>query len=206
MLRKPPQAICETVRHKAKTPYSFFRLENCILVVMDIKLTGKEKIKILNSDAIYGIMQKILLREGKTDQNREHFWVIGLENNNYILFIELISLDTVNQMLAEPMEVFSLALQKRTVKIILCHNHPSRELKLSDADLGLLEELKQSTKYAPSFVLEKQIKKEVEEIAERKKAIEIARELKRKGIEEGIIASSIGLSLEETQKLRVKRS
>jgi len=40
---------------------------------MDIDLTENEKIKILNSDDIYGIMQKILLREGKIDQNREHF-------------------------------------------------------------------------------------------------------------------------------------
>ena len=54
---------------------------------MDIDLTEAEKIKILNSDDIYGIMQKILLREDKIDQNREHFWVIGLENNNRILLL-----------------------------------------------------------------------------------------------------------------------
>jgi DNA repair protein RadC len=70
-------------------------------------------------------MQQILLREDKIDQNREHFWVIGLANNNRILFIELVSLGTVNRTLVEPMEVYSLALQKRAVKIILCHNHPS---------------------------------------------------------------------------------
>ena len=52
---------------------------------MDIKLTEEEKIKILNSDDIYGIMQKVFLRENKIDQNREHFWVIGLANNNRIL-------------------------------------------------------------------------------------------------------------------------
>ena len=206
---------------------------------MDIKLTESEKIKILNSDDIYGIMQKILLRENKIDQNREHFWVIGLENNNRILFIELISLGTVNKTLAEPMEVFSLALQKRAVKIILCHNHPSGELKPSDADkditdrliqvgiivntkvtdhliisnksylsfvdIGLLEELEKSTKYVPSYVLEKRIKKEATEIAEQKKAIEIAKAFKRSGLDDEIIATNTGLSLEEVQKLRVKK-
>ncbi len=108
---------------------------------MDIKLTEAEKIKILNSDDLYNIMQQILLRENKIDQNREHFWVIGLENNNRILFIELISLGTVKQTLAEPMEVFSLALQKRAVKIILCHNHPSGELKPSDNDKDITDRL-----------------------------------------------------------------
>ncbi|GAA3594687.1 JAB domain-containing protein [Flavivirga amylovorans] len=206
---------------------------------MDIKLTEEEKIKILNSDDIYGIMQKILLRENKIDQNREHFWVIGLENNNRILFIELISLGTVNKTFAEPMEVFSFALQKRAVKIILCHNHPSGELKPSEADkdvsdkliqvgiivntevidhliistksylsfsdTGLLGELKKSTKYVPKYVLEKRIKKEATEIAKRNEKIEIAKELKRKGIDEQTISESTGLSLEEVEKLRVKK-
>ncbi|WP_417799770.1 JAB domain-containing protein [Tenacibaculum sp.] len=206
---------------------------------MDIKLTEQEKIKILNSDAIYGIMQKILLRESKIDQNREHFWVIGLENNNRILFIELISLGTVNATLVEPMEVFSFALQKRAVKIILCHNHPSGELipsvndknltdrliqvgiivnthvidhliisdksYLSFADTGLLQELAKSTKYVPKYVLEQRLKKEAAEIAEKNKAIEIAKSLKRKGIDTNTIADSTGLTIEEVKKLRVRR-
>ncbi len=206
---------------------------------MDIKLTEEEKIKILNSDDIYGIMQKVLLRENKIDQNREHFWVIGLENNNRILFIELISLGTVNKTFVEPMEVFSFALQKRAVKVILCHNHPSGELKPSEADkditdrliqvgiivntqvidhliistksyisfsdTGLLAKLKKSTKYVPSYVLEKRIKKEATEIAEKKKTVEIAKELKRKGIDSQTISEATGLSLEEVGKLRVRK-
>ncbi len=206
---------------------------------MDIKLTEEEKIKILNSDDIYGIMQKVLLRENKIDQDREHFWVIGLANNNRILFIELVSLGTVNKTLAEPMEVFSFALQKRAVKIILCHNHPSGELKpsegdknvsdrliqvgiivdtevldhliisdksyLSFADTGLLDELKKSTKYVPKYVLEQRFKKEATEIANKKKTVEIAKEFKRNGVDNETIALSTGLSIEEVEKLRVKK-
>ena len=108
---------------------------------MNIELTEAEKIKILNSDDIYGIMQKILLRENKIDQNREHFWVIGLANNNRILFIELISKGTINQTLVKPMEVFSFALQKRAVKIVLSHNHPSGELKPSEDDKDITDRL-----------------------------------------------------------------
>ncbi|MEP1488004.1 MAG: JAB domain-containing protein [Algibacter sp.] len=206
---------------------------------MDIKLTEEEKIKILNSDDIYGIMQKVLLRENKIDQNREHFWVIGLANNNRILFIELVSLGTVNKTLAEPMEVFSFALQKRAVKIILCHNHPSGELKpsegdknvsdkliqvgiivdtevldhliisdksyLSFKDTGLLDELKKSTKYVPTYVLEQRIKKQVIEITKHKEKVEIAKELKRRGTMDEDISGITGLSIEEVKKLRVKK-
>ncbi|MFT6921927.1 MAG: DNA repair protein RadC [Crocinitomicaceae bacterium] len=101
---------------------------------MNISLSDDEKIKVLNGNDLYHIMQKILLREENIDQDREHFWVVGLANNNRILFIELISLGAVNATIAEPMEVFSLALQKRSVRIILVHNHPSGELMPSEAD------------------------------------------------------------------------
>ncbi|UOX34057.1 DNA repair protein [Flavobacterium sediminilitoris] len=207
---------------------------------MDITLTDEQRIKILNSDDIYGIMQQVLLRENKIDQDKEHFWVVGLANNNRVLFIELVSLGTVNQTLVEPMEVYSLALQKRAVKIILCHNHPSGELKpsetdkdvtdrliqvgiivdvlvidhliistksyLSFKDIGLLGELEKSTKYVPKYVLEERMRKEAEAIIKRKNSIEIAKQLKRKGIANGTIAEATGLSLEEVAKLRVKKA
>src|SRR5690606_33488801 len=207
---------------------------------MDIKLSESEKIKILNSDDLYGIMQRILLRENKIDRNREHFWVIGLENNNRILFIELISLGTVNKTLAEPMEVFSLALQKRAVKIILCHSHPSGELEPSEGDknltdrliqvgiivntevldhliiseksyisftdVGLMDTLKKSTKFVPSYVLEQRLKKEAAKIAEQKKIIEIAKNLKRNGVDDQTIADSTGLTIAEVQKLKVRKN
>src|SRR3989338_5228478 len=99
---------------------------------MNVPLSNEEKIKILNGDDLYGIMQRVLLREEKIDRNKEHFWIIGLENNNRMLFIELVSLGSVNTTIAEPMEVFSFALQKQAVKIILVHNHPSGELLPSE--------------------------------------------------------------------------
>ena len=108
---------------------------------MDVHLTEEERIRILNSEDLYGIMQRILLRENKIDQDREHFWVVGLQNNNRILFIELVSMGSVNQTIAEPMEVFSLALQKRAVKIVLVHNHPSGELQPSASDKDLTDRL-----------------------------------------------------------------
>ena len=119
---------------------------------MNINLSDDEKIKILNGDDLYGIMQKILLREEKIDQDREHFWVVGLANNNRILFVELISLGSVNQTLAEPMDVFSFALQKRAVRIILVHNHPSGEIQPSDSDKDLTDNLIQVGKIVKTEV------------------------------------------------------
>jgi DNA repair protein RadC len=108
---------------------------------MQVKLTETEKIRILNSEDIYSVMQKILMRENKIERNKEHFWIIGLAQNSRILYIELISVGTINQTLVEPMEVFSIALQKRTVKIILIHNHPSGGIKPSEEDKDITDRL-----------------------------------------------------------------
>lgn len=206
---------------------------------MNVNLSESDKIKILNSDDLYGIMQRVLLRENKIDQDREHFWVIGLANNNRLLFIELVSKGTVNSTLVKPMEVFSLALQLRAVKIMLVHNHPSGELQpseedkdttdrliqvgnivnlqvldhliisqksyLSFSDIGLMDTLRQSKKYVPTYELIDQAKEEAEKAANRNKTIEIAKEFKRNGVADEAIAAGTGLSLEEVKALRVRK-
>ena len=108
---------------------------------MKIKLKPKEQLRILCADDIFGIMKKILQRENKIDRNREHFWTISLDTANKILNIELISLGSTKETVVEPMEVLSVPLQKRAVKIILVHNHPSQELIPSAADKDITDRL-----------------------------------------------------------------
>ncbi|WP_422080106.1 JAB domain-containing protein [Ulvibacterium sp.] len=101
---------------------------------MNVRLTKEQKIKVLNSTDIYAIMQQILLRENKIRRNQEHFWVVGLDNEHKILFIELIGLGAVNRVNADPPDVFRMAIYKLAVKLILVHNHPSGSTDLSKGD------------------------------------------------------------------------
>ena len=121
---------------------------------MTVKLTEAEKIRVLSGESLFGVMQRILLREEIIDQNREHFWVVGLETNLRILFIELISMGSVKATVVEPMEVFSFALQKRAVQVILVHNHPSGNLKPSKADKDITDRLYQVGKIVDCPVLD----------------------------------------------------
>lgn len=206
---------------------------------MNVKLSEEQKIKLLNSDDVYSIMQEILLREKKIDRNKEHFWTIGLANNNQILYIELISMGGTNKTIVEPMQVFRVGVLKGAVKMLLVHNHPSGELIPSEQDkditdrllqvgiildiqvidhliisekaftsfldIGLLDILKKSNKYVPAFELEARIRKEAEALGEERgkyiRNIEIAKELKKKGLEDQVIAEVTGLSLGEIKDL-----
>lgn len=108
---------------------------------MTIELSLEDRIKVLNGNDLFMVMQRILIREEKIDQDREHFWIVGLANNQRILFIELVSLGSVNSTIAKPMDVFGLALQKRAVRVVLVHNHPSGELSPSDQDKELTDQM-----------------------------------------------------------------
>jgi DNA repair protein RadC len=108
---------------------------------MTVKLTRKQKIVILNGQDVYTIMQEVLLRESKIDRNKEHLWVIALSRNNNILMIELVVLGTVKALAVEPMEIFSIVLQKRAVKMIVVHNHPSGNLVPSTSDIEMTDKL-----------------------------------------------------------------
>jgi len=111
---------------------------------MKVRLTNEERITVANSDDLAEIMQKILLRENKLSRKQEHFWAVGLANNNKIEFIELISLGSINRVAVNGFEVFSLASARKTPNVILVHNHPSGELEPSEEDKTLTENLVKS--------------------------------------------------------------
>nr|VFK28045.1 MAG: hypothetical protein BECKMB1821G_GA0114241_103226 [Candidatus Kentron sp. MB]VFK29371.1 MAG: hypothetical protein BECKMB1821I_GA0114274_100950 [Candidatus Kentron sp. MB]VFK74765.1 MAG: hypothetical protein BECKMB1821H_GA0114242_100950 [Candidatus Kentron sp. MB] len=44
---------------------------------MDIRLTEQERIRVLNGEDVFAIMQKVLLRENKIDRDKGHFRIIA---------------------------------------------------------------------------------------------------------------------------------
>lgn len=108
---------------------------------MNVRLTQDQKIQLSDSGDVYKIMQQILLRENKIGRNQEHFWVIGLDNQSKILFIELVGLGAVNRVGANPPDVFRMGIYKLAVSMILVHNHPSGNLKPSDEDIDFTDKM-----------------------------------------------------------------
>ncbi len=198
------------------------------------RISTKEKVVIDSSKNLFPIMQRILLRKNKIDQNREHFWAVGLDSNNRILYIELVSKGTINRTIAEPQEVFCMAILKRAVSIIIVHNHPSGSLipstldteitermiqvgrlirikvldhliistegYLSFLDSSLMKHLNEKQDLTPTFVIEDKTKKKIK-IAKNKYANEIAKKLKKEGVDGIIISNSTGLSVEKIKGL-----
>jgi DNA repair protein RadC len=108
---------------------------------LNIELTDRQKVKVRTDRDLYPIMREILLRESHIDKNKEHFWICGLAANNRLLYVELVSLGTLNQSILEPMDVFAWALQKQVAMIIMVHNHPTEKLVPTAADKDLTDRM-----------------------------------------------------------------
>lgn len=91
--------------------------------------------------AVYEVFTAIIQAEHETDQDKEHFWVIGLTTRNTIKYIELVSLGTLGASLVHPREVFRMAVMNAAASLILVHNHPSGDPAPSDEDLRITKRL-----------------------------------------------------------------
>jgi DNA repair protein RadC len=105
---------------------------------MNVKLTkAQQQLRIGNGKALFEVMRSILRRDDLFDRGKEHFWVVGLDHKNLLLYVELISLGSTRATVVEPMEIFRWALQKDSARIILVHNHPRGTLQPSVPDVEL---------------------------------------------------------------------
>ena len=89
---------------------------------MDIKITEHERIRVIDGQDIYGIMRKILLREEQIDQEKEHFWMVGLDVSRRLLFIELVVIGGAYHANIKPAEAFRVAVWKNATSVVLVHN------------------------------------------------------------------------------------
>lgn len=77
-------------------------------------------------------------------KQKEHFKVLYLNARNQLIYQETISIGTLTQTLVHPQEVFEPAIRHFASSIILAHNHPSKDMEVSEADIKLTEKLIQS--------------------------------------------------------------
>ncbi len=78
------------------------------------------------------------------DLRHEEFWIIMLDRANHIISTRQISEGGFTGTVADPKKIFRLALEFAACGLILCHNHPSNNLKPSDSDCKLTKKIVQA--------------------------------------------------------------
>ena len=75
------------------------------------------------------------------DEKQEHFYILMLNTQNYIIGEQLISKGILDASIIHPREVFKPAIKNSAAKIILVHNHPSGDPSPSEEDNIITEKL-----------------------------------------------------------------
>ena len=101
-----------------------------------------DKAQVKDSKDIAMYFQSIL-----QDNSQEVFAVAYMNQANKINHIEFISKGGITATVADPRVILKKALEEDAVSIILCHNHPSGNLKPSSADQQLTKKIKEAAAY-----------------------------------------------------------
>lgn len=80
-------------------------------------------------------------------KKHEVFAVVFLNRSNKINHYEVVSEGGITGTVADPRIIFKKALEHDAVSIILCHNHPSGNLKPSKEDMDLTAKIKEAAQY-----------------------------------------------------------
>ena len=94
------------------------------------------------------------LRAMLKDHYYEVFAVVFLNRANKINHFEIISKGGLTGTVADPRVILRKALEEEATSLVLCHNHPSGNLKPSRADEDLTRKIKEAAAYFDIRVLD----------------------------------------------------
>ena len=117
-----------------------------VMAAMELGRRRKEseivkRYKITVSKDVYDIMHPILV-----DLPHEEFWLLILNRANLVIKKELISRGGVSGTVVDTKIIFKVAVENYACSIIICHNHPSGNLKPSEADVRITKNIKEAGK------------------------------------------------------------
>jgi len=105
--------------------------------------------KITSSQDVYDFLSHKI-----ADLSHEEFYIVLLNRANHIIRSICISKGGLSQTIVDPKLVFNAALQHKASAIILAHNHPSGQLKPSQADTQLTSKLTSAGKLLDIQILD----------------------------------------------------
>ena len=100
-----------------------------------------EKIRISGSNDAYTLLQPVI-----GDLPHEEFWVLFMNRSNRVIDNIRISQGGISGTVIDVRMILKNALDRLASSLILCHNHPSGNLKPSDADIKITSKISEASK------------------------------------------------------------
>lgn len=103
------------------------------------------------------VINELLEHEHPFDQQKEHFFALGLNTKHELRYVDLVTLGVLDASLVHPREVFRHAVAQGVSAIALAHNHPSGTAEPSAEDYAVTERMVKSGKTLGISVLDHMI-------------------------------------------------
>ncbi len=100
--------------------------------------TRQNRSQIKTSEDVYQLM-----RDKYENLDHEEFWVVFVNAASKVTQIEMISKGGMTKTIVDPVIILKKSIQFMARGIILTHNHPSGNLKVSSADRNLTNKMKE---------------------------------------------------------------
>lgn len=137
-----------TAKSKMNT---LFRVNEIELVYRN-PIPPNDRIVIKDSYSAFSVLQ------AAWDMNKidlvEEFHILLLDRANSVLGLSHIATGSISSCVADPRIIFATALKARASSLILSHNHPSGNLRPSNADLEMTRKLVEGGKLLDINVLD----------------------------------------------------
>ena len=134
------------------------QIQSSLFMVSEIKVSYQPKFKASERPKVNQSKDAYNILFNNWDQGRielnEQFYILLLNQANRVIGMTLISSGGFSATLIDPKLVFGIALKSCASGIILCHNHPSSNLKPSQADLTLTRRLVEAGKLLDLLILD----------------------------------------------------
>jgi DNA repair protein RadC len=117
---------------KAAQILSAFELARRHLIKDTVKITGAQDVMPLLADIV--------------DKKQEHFVCISLNGAHEVIEKRIVTIGLVDRSQVHPREVYADVISDRAAAVIFAHNHPSGDLKPSNNDLKIHEQLTEAGK------------------------------------------------------------
>ncbi|TKC61307.1 DNA repair protein RadC [Pedobacter hiemivivus] len=110
---------------------------------------GPDVLKIVTSADAIAVLQPVF-----ADLNHEEFWILILNQANYLIGKQLISKGGMAGTVADPKIIFKTALEHNAAYVILAHNHPSGSLRPSQQDINITKKMVEAGRMLDLYVLD----------------------------------------------------
>jgi DNA repair protein RadC len=107
------------------------------------KVKATDRKQILSASDSISVLYPFYEAMGMLEQ-KEIFSCVFLTRANKLLSVAKISEGSATACVVDVQYIYRLALLQNAQAIILCHNHPSGNIKPSDADIKLTKQMKES--------------------------------------------------------------